>query len=58
MNDKHCKDVVETLFEKKDRHHHHKDEAEPLPELESLDYQQAMEQQRLHKTQKSLESER
>ncbi len=57
MNEKHCKDVVETLFEKKDRHHRHKDETEPLPELEPLDYQQGMEQQRLHKTHKSLESE-
>jgi|GEM_PF-3011180 len=57
MKDKHCKDVVEDLFERKDKHYHHEEESEPLPELEPLDYQQALEQHRLHKTQKSLEAE-
>lgn len=57
MKDKYCKDVVEDLFEKKDRHYHHDETLEPLPELEPLDYKQALEQQRLHKTQKSLEAE-
>lgn len=56
MKDKHCKDVVEDMFEKNDRHYHHDEESEPLPELEPLDYEQALEQHRLHKTQKSLEA--
>lgn len=57
MKDKHCKDVVEDMVGKRDRHYHRDEEMEPLPELEPLDYQQAIEQHRLHKTQKSLETE-
>ena len=57
MKDKHCKDVVEDLFEKNDHHYHYDEEQEPLPELEPLDYQEAMEQHRLHKIQKSLEGQ-
>jgi hypothetical protein len=55
MKEKHCKDVVENLFDKKDPHFQFEEEIEPLPELESMNHQQAMENHRLRKTQKSGE---
>lgn len=57
MKDKHCKDITEDRFEKNDSHYRADDELEPLPGMESLDYQQLLEKNRLHKLQKNLSAE-
>lgn len=50
MENKHCKNVTEDMFEKADYHHQIDPQPQNLPELESLTTQQLREKQRLSKT--------
>ena len=49
MGEKHCKDIPEDIFQKKDFHFQLDDEVETLPELEPRDAQKLREKQALLK---------